>query len=424
MKGRRKKVLIIGINFFPEPTGIGKYTSEMAFALVEKGLDVSVITGYPYYPQWKVAEGYNNLKYSKETIRNVKVTRCPLYVPSSLSGGKRMLQDLVFFITSMVSLLGKMLKGENFDLVFVPSPSFMTGFAGLFYCLFYKKSKFVYHIQDLQIDAAEELGMIKSGFLLRILKWGEGLILKNADWVTTISTGMQAKIMAKPVNIKKQYLFPNWVDFGKIHKKEPDLLKISELGFPMDKKLCFYSGAVGEKQGLELLLEVAAKASGLLNDLVFVIAGSGPYAKVLKEKASAMQLNNLYFIELQPLETFNELLNYAFIHMVVQKEKASDLLLPSKLTNILAVEGLAIITALPGTTLFNIVHDNELGILVPPDDTMAFWKELSKIYNEPGKAKILKANAGKYAFRYLQKDTIIDSFLEEVSLTQPAPLEV
>jgi hypothetical protein len=45
------------------------------------------------------------------------------------------------------------------------------------------------------------------------LKWGESHDLKNADWVTTISTGMQAKILAKPVKIKRQFLFPNWVDF-------------------------------------------------------------------------------------------------------------------------------------------------------------------------------------------------------------------
>jgi colanic acid biosynthesis glycosyl transferase WcaI len=171
-------------------------------------------------------------------------------------------------------------------------------------------------------------------------------------------------------------------------------------------------------------LDVAAKTSGRLDDLIFVIAGSGPYVQVLKRKASSMQLNNLYFIELQPLEIFNELLNYAFLHLVVQIEKASDLLLPSKLTNILAVEGLAIITASPGTTLYHIVEDNQMGIVVPPDDPEEFWRELFRIYNDPGKAKLLKFNAGKYAFRYLQKDTIIDNFLEEVNLRQPEPLEV
>jgi len=410
----KKKILIIGINFFPEPTGIGKYSSEMAFSFADKGLDVSVITAYPYYPDWKVFNGYSNRGYSREVIRNVKVTRCPFYVPTQLTGLKRMLQDFSFFMSALVCLSGKMIKREKFDMVFVASPSFMSGFAGLFYRMFHRHTKFVYHIHDLQVDAAEELGMIKSGILLKILKWAEGLILKNADWVSTISKGMQAKIASKPVKIKRQYLFPNWVDFGNIHKKEPSLSIISALGFPMDKKLCLYSGAVGEKQGLELILEIAEKAVISLPGLVFVIAGSGPYAEVLKQQAVSRKITNLYFISLQPIEIFNELLNYAFLHMVIQKEKAGDLLLPSKLTNILAVEGLAIITASPGTSLYNIVDENKVGIVVPPDNTEAFWQKLEKLYKEPGMAVELKRNAGQYAEKYLEKNTIINDFLDTV----------
>ena len=420
MPNKKSSVLIIGINFFPEPTGIGKYTAEFAFSLAEKDFDVSVITSFPYYPQWKIYSGYKNLWYKKETIRAVNITRCPLYVPSTLSGLKRMLQDFSFFITAMGSLLGKMMTGKSYDLVFVPSPSFMSGFLGLFYSFFYRKAKLVYHIQDLQVDAAEELGMINNGALLKILKWGEGLILKGADWVTTISIGMAKRISSKPVRIKRQYLFPNWVDFGNIYKKEPDISKIKKLGFPTNKRLCFYSGAVGEKQGLEMIVDIAKLAATKLPELVFVIAGSGPYANVLKQKAQGLQVNNLFFIELQPIDIFNELLNYAFLHLVIQKDKASDLLLPSKLTNILAVEGLAIVTASPGTTLYDIVATNELACVVPPDNPEAFWSALLEINNAPGKVALLKANAGKYAFKYLEKDTVINDFLKELNIKQPA----
>ncbi|CAN5445739.1 colanic acid biosynthesis fucosyltransferase WcaI [soil metagenome] len=418
MSNKKSSVLIIGINFYPEPTGIGKYTAEFAFALAEKGFDVAVITSFPYYPQWKIYKGYKNLWYKKETIKSVRITRCPLYVPSSLSGLKRMLQDFSFFLTGLGSLLGKMLAGKSYDLVFVPSPSFMSGFLGLFYSFFYRKTKFVYHIQDLQVDAAEELGMINSGVLLKMLKLAEGLILKSADWVTTISAGMANRISAKPVKIKQQYLFPNWVDFSNIYKKEPDLSRISQLGFPTNKRLSFYSGAVGEKQGLEMVIDVAKLAAAQLPELVFVIAGSGPYANVLKQKAQSLQLNNLFFIELQPLDIFNELLNYAFLHLVIQKDKASDLLLPSKLTNILAVEGLAIVTASPGTTLYDIVATNELAFVVPPDNPDAFWNALLEINNTPEKVALLKSNAGRYAFKYLEKDTIINDFLRELNLLQ------
>src|SRR4051794_37299516 len=117
MAKQKLSVLIIGINFYPEPTGIGKYTSEFAFELAERGFEVSVITAFPYYPQWKVFEGYKNCWYKKETIHGADVTRCPLYVPNSLSGLKRMMQDFSFFLTAFGSLIAKMLAGKSFDLV-------------------------------------------------------------------------------------------------------------------------------------------------------------------------------------------------------------------------------------------------------------------------------------------------------------------
>jgi colanic acid biosynthesis glycosyl transferase WcaI len=416
MHQQKPRILIIGINFFPEPTGIGKYTGELAFSLADRGFTVDVITAYPYYPQWKVYKGYKSVWFKFEKIKGVNITRCPFYVPASLSGKKRMVQDFSFFLSSLVGVFRKISKRKDYALVFVSSPSFMSGFLGLVYRTFYKKAKFVYHIQDLQIDAAEELSMIKSGFTLNFLKWIEGSILRHSDWVTTISSGMMAKIKAKPYPIKQTYLFPNWVDFNNIYKKEPDMQVIAGLGFPTDKKLCLYSGAVGEKQGLEFILQIAKSAQDELAGLVFVIAGSGPYVSVLKEQATAMQLTNLYFINLQPITVFNELLNYAFVHFVIQKEKAGDLLLPSKLTNILAVGGLAVITASSETSLYKIVAGNELGIVVPPDDAEAFWQVLRNLYQEPEKVRTLKDNASKYALKFLDKNAVIDSFLKEIEM--------
>lgn len=418
MHNKEQSILIIGINFYPEPTGIGKYTSEFAFSLAEKGFLVSVISAFPYYPQWKIFKGYSNKWYKKEIIKGVSVTRCPLYVPVSLTGLNRMLQDFSFFITAFGSLFAKMLSGKSYDLVFIASPSFMSGFLGLFYKVFYRKTKFVYHIQDLQVDAAEELGMIKSKVLINILKWGEGLILKSADFVTTISGGMEKRIKAKPYKIKQQYLFPNWVDFDNIYKKVPDNTVLSHLGFPLDKKLVFYSGAVGEKQGLEMVVEAAKLATKKLPDFIFLIAGSGPYAEILKQTAAEEKLTNLFFIDLQPTVIFNELLNYAFLHLIIQKDKASDLLLPSKLTNILAVGGIAIVTASPGTTLFDIINSNKLGKVIEPENLDTFWNALEEINAEPAAMEELKRNALEYAARYLEKDSIINGFINEMNLVK------
>jgi colanic acid biosynthesis glycosyl transferase WcaI len=307
-----------------------------------------------------------------------------------------------------------MLTGKKYDLVFVVSPSFMSGFLGLYYRFFYRKSKVVYHIQDLQIDAAEELKMITRAKLLQRIKWSEGKILSSVDWVTTISSGMLKKIERKPYKIKNLLIFPNWADFEKIHRKEPDIQKIAFLNLPFQKRMVLYSGAIGEKQGLEMILTAAGKAEQQIEDLFFVISGSGPYREILKKNADDRGLKNVYFIDIQPVEIFNELLNIAWLHLVLQKEKVSDLLLPSKFSNILAVGGLALVTCSPGTNLFEIIEKNRLAIAIPPDNPSVFWEAIFKISQNKDVILQIKASAEHYAKHNLDKEMIINAFFEKL----------
>lgn len=416
MSKDKSNILIIGINFSPESTGIGKYTGELAFYLGNIGNSVRVITGFPYYPHWKIFEGYSNWFYKTEIKGNVSITRCPIYVPESLSGSRRMLQDLSFFTTAFFCILRRIILRTHYDMVFIASPSFMSGFLGLFYKFFFNKTKLIYHIQDLQIDAAEELGLITNDSLLRMIKWSEKKILAKADWVTTISNGMKNKILNKLVLLKNIYIFPNWADYNHINFKSPNLKVISALGIPLNKRMVFYSGAIGEKQGIEIIFDIAAKSSLEMPDLFYVIAGSGPYSEILKTKVSQIRLCNILLIEIQPVEVFNELLNHAWLHLILQKSKVSDLLLPSKLTNILAVGGLALITALPNTSLYEIIKNNKIGVLIPPDDVNAFWKAIVDLYNKQGLFGVLKKNAMVYAEENLKMSSVIENFLNEISL--------
>jgi hypothetical protein len=59
----KKRLLLISYNFYPEPTGIGKYNGEMISWFVSKGYDCTVITSYPYYPYWKIQEPYYKKRF-------------------------------------------------------------------------------------------------------------------------------------------------------------------------------------------------------------------------------------------------------------------------------------------------------------------------------------------------------------------------
>lgn len=412
-----KRVLTIGHNYFPELIGIGKYTTEFCNYLVSNGnCKVDVITGNPYYPKWKVFEGYKNKWFTKEHISGVRVYRAPLYIPSKPTGFKRLLQDSlflasVFFIVTWMLLRRK----KKYDYIFIAVPSFMLGLAGLYYRFFYPKTTVLYHIQDLQIDAAENLGMIQNKTLIKALYNIERYVLNRVNYVSTISEGMRAKILYKSVSDNNCIIFPNWVNNKHIFPIYPEpVFSKEELH---NKKIIFYSGAIGEKQGLEMIIEAAAYFSAN-PDFVFIISGEGPYKQKLIEKCRQEEINNIKFSNLLPTQEFNELLNASYLSLIIQKESGSDLFLPSKLTNILATGRCVIVTALENTSLYKIITEHNCGYLIPPSDTQALCNAIEELDRDAEKRKMYSGNALNYALN-LHEDKVIGNYIQEVGILEP-----
>jgi len=409
----KKRLLLIGYNFSPEPTGIGKYSGEMISWLVDRGYDCTVITSYPYYPFWKIQKPYHKKRfwYTKENFENVqsggklKIYRCPQYVPNKPSGLKRIILDITFILSACLPVL-RLLFAKNFDFVMSVAPSFQVGLLGLFFKRFHK-AKLIYHIQDLQIEAARDLNLIKFKPAITALFKIEKFIFNNCDVISSISNGMVMKIQEKAE--KEVALFPNWTDtkiFYPIKNKE-NLRK--RFGYLPSDKIILYSGSIGEKQGLESILQVASQIK-FLPDVKFIICGSGPYKKKLQQMAIEMQLQNVTFFPIQPHGKFNRFLNLADVHLVIQKAGATDLVMPSKLTTILSVGGLALVTADPGSGLHSLISDYNIGVLTAAEDAEALKDCILRLVRYD--FSYINKNARQYAETFLSLDKIMFSFEE------------
>ncbi|MGN6617834.1 MAG: WcaI family glycosyltransferase [Ilyomonas sp.] len=413
MKPAQKSILFISGNYYPEPTGIGKYNGEMVELFAKLGFECTVITSYPYYPFWKVQQPYN--KCSKRYLKEfrflpshlgnpIKIYRCPQYVPGDPTSKKRIVLDFTFLCFAFFKVL-QLLFQRKYDYVITVAPSFQIGLCGLFYKKM-KGAKFLYHIQDLQIDAARELKMIRSDLLIKSLLKVEKVILNNADIVSSISSGMIKKISGR---CKKEIvLFPNWVDVRMFYPLDQKNLLKEEFDFGASDRVVLYSGAIGEKQGLENILDVA-DALRHLHDLKFVICGSGPYKERLKMMTEKMHLNNVFYLPLQPVEKLNRLLNMADVHLVLQKKDAGDLVMPSKLTTILSVGGLAIVSANPGTNLHTLVSTHEVGIVINPSHQNFLLKAIENVF--VNNYEYIKRNARRYAEEFLSVENVFPKFL-------------
>ncbi len=403
------RILIHGINYAPELTGIGKYTGEMAEWLAARGHDVHVLTAVPYYPEWQVHTDYRGKNWHTEVLHGVQVHRVPLYVPKEVTSIKRIIHEFSF-LAATIPFWIKALFSKKFDLVFCIAPPFhLSSFPWLYAGI--RKTIWINHIQDLQVDAAKDLGMIKNKTFLRAMFGVERFFLNKGTRVSTISEGMQKKILSKGIVQEKLLFFPNWVDGRVIQPLTKEQSLRTEMGFSLEDKIVLYSGNLGEKQGLDSIIRVAAKFKDD-SDVKFVICGSGGGKDKLVKLAAESALSNVYFFPLQPYEKLSALLAMADVHLVLQKSSAADLVMPSKLTGILASGGCALVTAIAGTTLFDVVQKFNMGILVDPESDSALEQGIkTALFTD---VSLLRQNARQYAQQYLEKEEILQSIENEV----------
>ena len=217
---------------------------------------------------------------------------------------------------------------------------------------------------------------------------------------------MLAHLREKIHSSKKITLFPNWVDTTQIYplKDSPNPLRVS-LGLPPNQIVVLYAGTMGKKQGLEYLLYAARQLQDRA-DLEFILCGDGAVRTELEDLANG--LPNLHFLPVQPVERLNLLLNLADIHILPQRAGAADLVMPSKLTGILASGKPVIATAPPESELGQVV--SKVGVLIPPEDPESLVEEILKLAYKPDLRERLGHIGCEYAHQHFEKQSVLANF--------------
>jgi colanic acid biosynthesis glycosyl transferase WcaI len=417
------RILIHGINFFPEPAGVGKYTGEMASWLSSRGHEVRIVTAPPHYPQWRVSPEYRAWNYRRErhpvraalermpgnslsSPAEMEVFRCPIWVPGTPCGVSRLLHLASFGLSSWPAMLWQVAWRPN--VVLLVEPTLFCSLQTLLVA-FCSGAKTWLHVQDLEVDAAFELGDLSSS---RWRDWAfaiERRLLSRIDQVSTISDRMVDRLISKGVDSSRCALFPNWVDTTVIHPlPSPSPLR-RELGIAEHTIVALYSGSMGKKQGLDLLVDAARRLTSCA-DVRFIFCGEGSYRHTFVEKVK--DLPNVSLLPFQPTERLNDLLNLADIHLLPQRADAADLVMPSKLTGMLASGRAVVATAHTGTQLSAVLEGR--GIVTPPGEVNAFVSAVLRLAVDCDLRKRMGEEARKYAIRHLERDEILRRF--ELSL--------
>ncbi|WP_017327643.1 glycosyltransferase WbuB [Synechococcus sp. PCC 7336] len=405
------RLLICGTNYAPELVGIGKFTSEMAEWLVQQGHEVRVVTALPHYPNWQIDPGYRAWAYCRESIADVDVFRCPVWVKKNPSGLHRVLHLLSFAVSSLPVMLRQI--GWRPDAIVAVEPPFSSGPVAALVAKVSGARSWL-HIQDFEVDAAFSLGMLpKTSWLERGLYGIEAWLMKQFDTVSTLSDRMLARLHSKGIPTDRTVLFPNWVDTDWMYPMPCSSPLRASLGLSADKVVALYAGSMGSKQGLDLLLHAADRLREH-PELHFVLAGEGPQKQRLEALARSLELKNVTFLPFVPIEQFNQLLNLADIHALIQSASVADLVMPSKLTGMMASGRPVLATALPSTAVGSAVISSGCGRLVPPGDVKQFSELLLQLADRPEERAELGRNARRYAEQHMSKRAILSRVTEEL----------
>lgn len=401
------RILILGINFTPELTGIGKYTGELVQFLTRQGHLVHMVTAPPYYPHWRVADGYRAWVYRKELIDGAQVIRCPLWVPRHPRGFTRLLHLASFALSSFPIMLAQ--ARWKPQLVFCVAPAIASAPSAWLLARL-SGGKAWLHIQDFELDAALQLKMLPGlGWARHLLQRLERLLLHRFDLVSSISPRMISHLESKGVSRETSYLFENWVDCSQIFPHSRLTSLRSQWGFTQNTSVVLYSGSMGQKQGLESLIESARLVQNEPT-IQFVLCGDGAARTSLQQQAA--DLKNVHFYPLVPFDQLNELLNTADIHVLTQHQGAADLVMPSKLSAMLASGRPVIATALPGTGLAEVVL--QTGLLVPPENPSALANAIHQLSSQPDLRQELAQRGRSFALDHWNKPTVLNSWMHAV----------
>lgn len=401
------RVVVWGINYAPEFTGIAPHNVALCEFLASKGREVLMVTGFPYYPSWEKQPEDRGQLYREEQINGVAVHRCWQFVPRRVSALTRILHETSFVFTSTWRILSL----PRADVYVLVSPPLLLGVSG-WLVKFFKSAPFVFHVQDLQPDAALGLGMLRTSWLARILYGLERFAYRHANRVSGITRGMLKIFRSKGVPESKLIYFPNAIALNDTVPACQRGEFRARHGFGPEEFLAVYAGNLGVKQGLDVLLEAAP----LLRDprIKVVICGDGAQRESLEQRVEELKLPNVRMLPLQAGRDYRCLLVDADVCLITQRAEAGNSFFPSKLLGLLAESKPVIIVAAPESELAISVSEGKFGANIPPGrpqelaDLLTAFAQTSTDLTEYGAA-------GRRYVEQFEKTRVMQAFSESLN---------
>lgn len=394
------RVTVVGINYSPEPTGISVYTTGAAQGLSAAGVLVRVITGYPHYPQWRIADGYTG-RTRRERIAGVAVLRLRHPVPTDGGVVARSLMEAWFGLRSVFA------SWRGTQVVLAVTPALIATTLVVVKARLTRRPIVVW-VQDIYtLSAAQTGAATKAAGVVRTI---ESWTLRHADRVVVIHDRFAAYV-ADQLGVQRERIdvVRNWT-----HLSRPGVRSAQTRaahGWSDDETIVLHAGNMGAKQNLESVVRASALAAAKHSNVRFVLLGDGHRRAALEALGSNP---NLQYLDPLPDEDFAATVASADILLVNELPGMTEMSLPSKLTSYFST-GLPVIAAVdPGSVTAEEIAASQGGVLIAPDDPEALLAAADALAADADTAAALGQAGLAYRRDMLSESAAIDGLVRSL----------
>ena len=363
------RILFLTDNFPPEMNAPATRTWEHCKEWVSLGIDVTVITCAPNFPEGKVFKGYKNKFIQTELIDGIKVVRVWSYISANNGFLKRIIDYISYAI--MAFIVGLWYKC---DVIIATSPQFFTTISGYALSVF-KRKPWIFELRDLWPESIRAVGAMENKKILDFFEKLELFLYKKANLIVPVTDSFKQNLIDRGISESKINVIKNGVDLSVYRPLAKDSHLLEKLDLK-DKFIVSYIGTHGMAHGLSFILDAI---KDLNKDIQFLFIGGGANKSKLLNQAKSLKLKNCTFLDFVPKSEISKYISITDVALVnLKKSETFKSVIPSKIFENAAMRK-PILLGVEGESAL-IINSYEAGECFKPEDKNDFLTKLNKIY--------------------------------------------